>query len=204
MVDSQLNYVGELMYNSKIIEPLLSEEADSGNPLTLEDLKSMASIERQLMNTIIKVRGKDPVIVARIASNWSKIAFETLVEAKTHALLASEARQQLAFLETCFPTSSDIAKDKPANVTIETFCEGLSIQSAEAKLAAATKVLTDEETKTLGLMPYINISQYIPASAPKVPTSTNQGMLTLSGMIIGIVVGIVFVELSRLKNIDEN
>jgi len=62
MVDSQLNYVGELMFNPKIIDPLLSQEANSGNPLTLEDLKSSASIERQLMSTIVKVRDNDPVI----------------------------------------------------------------------------------------------------------------------------------------------
>ena len=200
MVDSQLNYVGELMFNPKIIDPLLSQEANSGNPLTLEDVKSSASIERQLMNTIVKVRDNDPVIAARIATNWAKIAFETLLEAKSHVLAIVEAKQQLALIETCFPTNPDNAADKPTIVTEKAFCEGLTFQSAEAKLEEATRVLAAEESKTLGLTPYINISQYIPASVPVTPISQNQGLMTLSGMVIGIVVGIIFVDMRRLKN----
>ncbi len=200
MVDSQLNYIGELMFNPKIVDQLLSQEVNSGNQLTLKELKSTASIERQLMSTIIKVRGNDPVIATRIASNWAKIAFETLLEAKSHVLAAAEAKQQLAFLEACFPSNPSNTEDKPANVTEEAFCKGLTYQSAEAKLEEATKVLAAEESKTLGLTPYIIVSQYVPASVPVTPTSTSQGMMALSGMIIGIVVGIVFIDIRRMKN----
>lgn len=204
MVDSQLNYVGELMFNSKIIDLLLLQEASLGNPLTVEDLKSMATIERQLMSTIIKVRGKDPVIAARIASNWASIAYETLLEAKSHVLTIDEAKQQLAFIKTCFPSSPDEAINKPNSATEEAFCEGLTYQSVEVKLEELTRVLAAEESKTLGLTAYININQFIPASIPTIPTSTNQGLLALSGMVIGIVVGIVYFDLRRVNKIDEN
>lgn len=204
MVDSQLNYIGELMYNSKIIDPLLFQEAKSGNPLKLEDLESMASIERQLMNTIIKVRGKDPEIAARIATNWARIAFETLTEAKLHVLATSEANQQLVIIETCFPLSPDAAKDVPISSTEKSFCEGLSYQSAEIKLKEATKILATEESMTLGLTAYINVSQLLPASVPTIPTSNNQGMMTLSGMIIGIIIGIILVDIRRINKVDEN
>jgi len=152
------------------------------------------------MSTIVKVRDNDPVIAARIATNWAKIAFETLLEAKSHVLAIVEAKQQLAFIEVCFPTNPDNAADKPTIVTEKAFCEGLTFQSAEAKLEEATRVLAAEESKTLGLTPYINISQYIPASVPVTPISQNQGLMTLSGMVIGIVVGIIFVDMRRLKN----
>ena len=204
MVDSQLNYVGELMYNPKIVDPLLLHEANLGNPMTIENLKSMASIERQLMNTIIKVHSKNPEIAARIATNWAELAFETLMEVKSHVLATTEARKELAFIEACFPSAPDGIKDEPINSTCESFCEGLSYQTALAKLDEATKVLAAEETKTLGLTAYIDVSQFIPASLPQTPASNNQGMMTLSGMIIGIVLGIIFVDIRRLNKIDEN
>ena len=204
MVDSQLNYVGELMFNSKIIDPLLLQEANSGNALTIEDLKSMATVERQLMSTIIKVRGNDPVIAARIASNWTSIAFETLLEAKSHVLAIDEAKQQQAFLENCFPSSQVDANPDPTFVADEAFCKGITFDSAETKLKELTRVLAAEEPKTLGLTSYININQYIPASVPTVPISTNQGILALSGMAIGMVVGIICFDLRRVNKIDEN
>lgn len=204
MVDSQLNYIGELMYNPRIVEPLLSQEADFGNPITIADLKSMASIERQLMSTIIKVRGKNPEVAARIATNWAKFAFETLMEAKSHVLASTQARQELALIETCFPSSPDGNKDIPSGSAKGSFCEELSYQTAMSKLEEATRVLAVEEPKSLGLTSYIIVSQYIPASLPLTPASNNQGMMTFSGMIIGIVVGIIFVDFRRLTKINEN
>lgn len=201
MVDSQLNYIGELMYNPRIIEPLLQQEVSYGNPITIEDLKSMATIERQLMSTIIKVRGSNPEIAARIATNWAKLAYETLLAARPHVLAATQARQELALIEVCYPTNS--AANESTSSGEDSFCEGLSYKSANTKLEEATKVLASEEPKTLGLTAYIIPSQYIPASLPLAPASNNQGMMAFSGMIIGIVVGIIFVELARLKKTNE-
>jgi uncharacterized protein involved in exopolysaccharide biosynthesis len=204
MVDSQLNYIGQLMFNPKIIDPLLSQEAGLGNPIKLEDLEAMSSIERQLMNTIIKVHGKDPAITARIATSWAKLAFETLLEAKSHVLTIAEANQELSFIESCFPSKRTVTEDVPTKAADGAFCDGLSYETARTQLDEATKILNAEETKTLGLTTYINVSQFIPASLPINPSSNNQGMMTLSGMIIGIVVGIIFIDIRWHNKSNEN
>ena len=78
MLDAQINHIGELVFYPEVVSRLIETEAAQGNELTLEDLKQKTSVERQLMNTIIKVKDPDPQLAARIASEWAEILYNRL------------------------------------------------------------------------------------------------------------------------------
>ena len=72
MLDAQVNHIGELVFYPEVVSRLIETEAAQGNALTLEGLKQRTSVERQLMNTVIKVKDPDPQVAARIASEWAE------------------------------------------------------------------------------------------------------------------------------------
>ncbi|MEA4811745.1 MAG: hypothetical protein VB108_04140 [Anaerolineaceae bacterium] len=200
MVDSQIQHIGELMYNPAIVQTLLEKENAQGNHLSLEELRDNSSVERQLMNTYLKVRGNDPAAAARIASEWAEIAFQKLQEAKVHALKAGEARRQLAMLNVCFPLQSkdEEIREDPA-VEVIHFCKGLDLKEAEKQVKSATQILLEEDAHTLGLSPSLNVSQFVPASIPSKPLRFNQGALSLAGSLFGLVFGIILIEIASKK-----
>jgi len=82
MLDAEINHIGELVFHPEVVSALIEKEASLGNALTLEQLKKITSVERQLMNTVIKVRDQNPEVAARIASEWAEILYTRL----THSL----------------------------------------------------------------------------------------------------------------------
>jgi len=199
MVDMQILHVGELLFHPDIIQPLLDAEAALGNPLTIESLYEIAAIERQGMNTLIKVRSNDPVLAARIANNWGNSAFERLEQAKPHAIRATEARQRIAMLNYCFPTTpNDFPWYGPSPDTVQ-FCEGLTFDEADSYLKEANLILLEEDTKTLGLSDSLNLSAFTPSSIPTKPIQYGRGTLVFSGALIGLVLGLIGISL-RDKN----
>ena len=73
---------------------MIAKEAGEGNSLTYDQLKKNTSVERQLMNTVIKVRDKNPQVAARIASEWAEILYTSLSGSVPHAVVLSGAKQQ--------------------------------------------------------------------------------------------------------------
>jgi hypothetical protein len=201
MIDNQIMHIGELLFHPEIIQPLLESETSLGNPLTLEGLYDISTIERQGMNTIIKVRSQDPNLAARIANSWGGLAFDRLEEAKTHAIKASEARQRIAMLNYCFPTKAiDSTLDSPSPNAIR-FCQDLTFDQADNYLKESNQIILNEDPNSLGLSEALNLSAFTPSPIPTKPIQNSRGTLAFSGALIGLVLGIIGINLLDKKQL---
>lgn len=190
MLDSQINHIGELVYYPDVISRLLETEKSQGNTLTLELLQQKASVERMLMNTIIKVKDPSPELAARIASEWAKILFDRLNEAYPHAVKLSEAKLQFDALTACLTDATKVP---------QTFCDSLTFDQLNTELEALNKVILEESPYSLGLTLALNVSQYQSAAIPTEPLHNKRGALILSGGGVGLVVG-VFLNETPIKH----
>ncbi len=187
MVDAEINHIGELVFHPKVIQLLLESEAAYGNVLNLELLKENSTIERQLMNTVIKVRHQNPQIAARIASNWGAIFFDTLSEAYEHAVILSNAKTQLKAIEACFDTKN--TNELPV-------CASLDQAKLQTELDRLGEIIRSESPQSLGLTVDLNVSQYQPAAIPENPQRFHRGTLMLVGGLVGFLAAFVLVELT--------
>jgi len=195
MLDAQVNHIGELVFHPEVVSRLIETEADQGNELTLEDLKQKPVVERQLMNTVIKVKDPDPQIAARIASEWAEILYDRLNEAYLHAVRLSEAKLQYEALSACF------AEDMRAP---KTFCLSLTPDELSKEIERLNAIILEESPKSLGLTLALNVSQYQPAAIPADPLNYQRGTLILGGAGVGLIIGILIIEIpSKRKNSDE-
>ena len=194
MVDSQLELIGQILYHPDITDAVLSRERQAGNPYTLAELKNKSLIERRLMTTVIKVRYKDPEIAARIATNWTKIAYERLTQAYGHALLVSEALLTITFIEDC--------QSDPLVVDTE-FCQNLTPEEAASLAEDAQEVILAESPHALGLTKDLQISQYQPAAVPVEPIQGGRATLMLTGALIGLVFALILFELPGFDDFKE-
>jgi len=185
MLDEQISHIGELVFHPDVVSSLMEIEAAQGNMLTLEDLHKKTDIERQLMNTLIKVKDHDPQVAARIASEWAEILFNRLNEAYTHAVRLSEAKLMYEILSSCI---------NDASTTYQSYCESLTYDQIQSELDHVNSIILEESPKSLGLMLALNVSQYQPAAIPAEPLYYQRGTLILSGGGIGLVVGILINE----------
>ena len=194
MVDSQLELVRQLMYHPDITNSVLRVEEETGNSITLDQLKSMSVIERRLNSTIIKIRDTDPNIAARIANSWAKAAFERLSTAYEHALLVSEAKWMLTTIEDC------VTDEKLIEVP---FCENLTPEQVALYTQDAQETILKESVSSLGLTKDLQISQYQLASVPTEPIQGNQASLILIGALVGLVLSLILYELPFFKHLTE-
>ena len=194
MVDSQLELIRQLMYTDEITERVIAIENQSGNNITLDQLKRMSVVERRLNSTLIKVRDYDPLIATRIANNWIKAAYERLSIAYEHAVLVSEAKWMLTSIEDC------LTDEKLVDVG---FCKNLSPEKVRVYTQQAQQTILRESPLSLGLTKDIQISQYQLADTPTQPVQGKSSNFMFIGSLAGIVVSMIMYELPAMKNRTE-
>lgn len=194
MVDSQLELVRELLYQSDIIDALIVSEAKAGHQIDLQYLRENTVLERRLMTTVIKSRSSDPEIATRIANSWVKIAYDRLSQAYEHALLVSEAKWMLTSIEDC-QTNSKVFETA--------FCKSLDPTTIANLTEEAHKVILEESAHALGLTKDIQISQYQEASVPSKPIRFSRGTFVLSGGLIGLIIALIFLEFPKKQPEDQ-
>lgn len=182
MLDSQINLIGDLYYNPKVLDLLVEKEASQGVNLDLNWLRKNARIERKMLSSFIKVRHTDPVIAARIASEWAEILYDTLQSASPNAIEASIARNTLSLLENCANPQEYFEGDA--------FCKSMTKNEFDQAAQNAKEVLAEIGTKTLGLSEYLSVSQFQPAPVPDEPLSYHRGKMVLAGSAIGFFLAI--------------
>lgn len=193
ILDAEINHIGELVFHPDVVSALIEKEADNGSALTLEELRKNSSIERQLMNTVIKVRDQSPEDAARIASEWAEILFIRLNEAYEHAVLLSSAKQQYNAVRDCLT-----AQPKAP----QAYCASLSAESTRAELERLVEIIIAESPKTLGLTVALNVSQFQPAVLPREPLYNSRGALILGGALAGLAAGIAAAEILPKRKRD--
>ncbi len=182
MLDSQINHIGELYYNPNVVQKLIEREYENGIHIDLETLKEIATVERRMLNSLIKIRHKDPEVAADIASNWAEILYKTLEQAYPYALEASRAKDTLVLLENCDNTNSN----PEYTIEIDAFCQSMTKSEYDQALATAKETVLQNDRNSLGLSEYLNVSQYQPAAIPAKPVSFHRGSMVLAGGVIGL------------------
>lgn len=184
MLDSQINHIGELYYNPHVVQELIASEAKNANEIDLSWLKSNASIERRMLNTLVKVQHADPEIAARIASEWATILYETLQEVYPTAVEVSAAKNTLALLDHCI--------NPKETVEIDAFCKSITKSEYDSALEKAQDILAELGDKTLGLSEYLSLTHHQAAPVPSKPISYHRGSMTLAGSALGFVATFVY------------
>lgn len=195
MLDAEINHIGELVFHPDVIAELIAKESQNGNTLTLEKLKKSSAVERQLMNTVIKVRDEQPEVAARIASEWAEILFNRLNVAYEHAVQLSGAKHQYNAIRDCLSAQPKAPKS---------FCDSLDAAYVREETDRLALIIIAESPKTLGLTAALNVSQYQPAAVPQKPQNYSRGALVLGGALAGLALGLAFAEVNpKLKRNDE-
>jgi Capsular polysaccharide biosynthesis protein len=196
MLDAEINHIGELVFHPDIVDAVIAKEAGEGNSLTYDQLKKNTSVERQLMNTVIKVRDKNPHVAARIASEWAEILFTRLSEAYQHAVVLSGAKEQYNAIRGCLTANPRAPQE---------YCRSLTAEEARVELERLVPIIIAESPHSLGLTVALNVSQYQPAALPEKPLYYSRGSLILGGALAGLVSGLVIAEFHpKFKHSDEN
>lgn len=189
MLDSQINHIGELFYNPHVVQELVASEAKQGHEIDISWLKTNASVERRMLNTLVKVQHADPEIAARIASEWAKILYETLQEVYPTAVDVSAAKNTLALLENCI--------NPKENVDVDAFCKSMTKTEYDNALETAKDIIVELGDKTLGLSEYLSLTHHQPAAVPSKAISYHRGSMTLAGGALGLVTTFAFFLLRK-------
>ena len=185
MIDSQLELIGQLLFHPDITDELLAIENEANNPLSLSDLKAKSNIERRLMTTLIKVRDKDPIISARIGTNWAQIAFRRLNEAYSHAILVSEAKGMIVTIEGC---SSELV------ISDTDYCQQLFSEDVEKLVSEVYSIVETESPNAWGLTKELQISQVQPAALPTKAIQSTRANFIFAGALVGLLISLIAYE----------
>ena len=185
MLDAAINHVGDLVFHPDVVDELISVEATQDNPLTLEVLKKITSVERRLMSTLIKVKWTDPQVAARIANTWGIIFYEKLNDAYEQSLIANSLSAYQAELETCLSNTTESE--------CGSYC-GLEKDELVAEITYTTAQIAAAKSDSLGLSSDLNISQYQEAEVPTQPLRYSRGALILAGSGLGFITALIILE----------
>jgi len=189
MLDAQINHIGDLYYNSDVIQKLIEREAGKGLNLDLETLKSMASIERRMLSTLVKIRHTDPKIAAQIASDWAEILFNKLQEAYPYAVELTTAKNTLFLLENC--------ANPPEGVEPNAFCESMTKEDYDKALAKAKEIILKNSQQSLGLSEYLNVVQWQAAEVPARALVYHRGSMVFAGSVIGLLIAFMTIIIRK-------
>ncbi|HHV06078.1 MAG TPA: hypothetical protein GXX60_06135 [Anaerolineaceae bacterium] len=194
MLDAQINHIGDLYFNKTVVQKLLETENENGLNISFDELKNIASVERRMLSSLIKVRHADPVIASQIASDWAEILYKTLQDAYPYAVKVSIAKNKLLLLEKC-------ASAKPSeNNDWKQVCEWINEDDIEQSISEAEDIIINNSDRTFGLSDYLNISQWQPAEIPTKPISYHRGSMVFAGGVIGFILAMVFFVLRNKKH----
>lgn len=190
MVDAEINHIGELAWHPDVLSSLFAAES----AIDEESLRRNGSVERQLMNTVLKYRSADSSTAANVATSWASSLFERIQAAYPYALKVSQAKELLTAIEDC--------RLKPEN-TILPFCIALNEQNAATMISEANLVIEENFSYSLGLTKDLNPGSVIPAANPAPQVANRRGALILAGTLAGFSLGVVLTELLPRKKRDE-
>lgn len=190
MMDSQIDHISELAYHQDVINDLISLRQTKGSTISLDYLKKYASIERQLMTTVIKVCSEDAVLASEIATEWAEALTNRIKEAYPHALLVSEAKAVLTAIEDC---SGDPVKGELP------FCQTLTLEDVKKLEREANSIILKESPLAMGLTKDLNIVGFQPSGIPNQPIRNSTGLFILFGTLVGLAVGFILCEFRPRK-----
>lgn len=186
--DQALNAVGHLIASGEVLERVVAKSQAEGLNLTVADLRRMGSVERQVDAFILRLRATDAQQAAYLANLWASEANAVLTDAQAHALQAARLARYLQSLESCLQRSL-IVPPAPA------LCYQQSPTELQNLITETAQQLQVERQASRNLFSGLLIQWAEEATPPTQPTQFGRNDLILVGTLIGLLVGIVLVEL---------
>lgn len=185
--DLGMEAVGQLIGSLNLYERVAAAAGKEAIPLDAREMASMVGLERRLGTWRMRVRGNDPLRIARIAALWQKLAIADLSEAYQHARVADGLQRKQLALEACLNQS---AFNEPSAGQ----CAPTNLRALQAQLRASASLITAERTASRGLT-----SGIIMDVTPQPILDANvviyrRGELIAAGALIGLILGIWIVQ----------
>ena len=155
---------------------LIQEFEQDCENILLEDLQ----IERRESNWDLVVRCSDPQAVAELANTWVDSAYALLADAYDHGLKVQSLSTTIDQLKFC---KDDLSQE---------ICAGISdVDTLIVRLKSLQEEIGKEQQASQGVIPNLVFRIESHATAPAKPSAQAPGVLILSGVIIGLLIGIL-------------
>ena len=138
------------------------------------DLSDVVSLDFRLAEWWLAAIDKDPEVAAEVSQKWAMVSLEVLDEAVEHAWRAVEILG-----------GSFVVECERSNVNIWE-CQAMPIEVSSGGLE---ETLQTELDQSRGVLPNISYELLSSASPPQNPILWSRGLLVLSGMIAGLIIG---------------
>ena len=199
--DYAFGAAGALISSNAVRGQVVAKVQASGIQINLEQFVGGSSIEGRQSVWEMRVRDADPYVAATLANAWAETAYDTLVQAQEHALLAEQLYVQVSAWQACLPTYV-IPTPKPNQTSPYSFiwnkdCEHYSIEEIEKALAGMSTELAAEESQSQGLISILEFALTETATVPDKPVIYGQGNLVFAGAIVGFVIALRVASLKR-------
>lgn len=186
MLDAAINHVGDLAFNPYIVERVISALNNQEIILKFDEFLDIASVERRLNTTYLKVQNRDPQTAELIADTWGLVLYEMLEDGYKKAIVAEGLNEYQESLANCLENSTE--------TQCGTYC-GLSRDELEGEITRVGGLVAQNRNESLGLYPELTIAEYQEADYPEKPFIYGQRSLIVAGAGIGLLIGVLFIEL---------
>ena len=150
------------------------------------DLHDVVSLDRRLAEWWLVAIDEDPMVAAEVSQKWAEVSLEVLDDAVEHAWRAVEILRG-SFVVECEQNSVDIWE-----------CQAVPIEVGSGGLEETLQIELDQSR---GVLPNVSYELLSSARLPQSPVLWSRGLLVLSGMIAGLIIGaaINFFDWNPLK-----
>lgn len=179
--DQIFGVVGDVIGSDAVLQLVVEQATQTGQPLTLTELKDTSFQERKAYEWVMHVRDRDAEVSANLANWWAQAAYQGLNRALEEALLAANLQEQMDGLVSCL------------DQTVATQPDQAICQLTEPELRAEIKQTGDQIQQarliSQGIDPALLFSPPQMVSTPVHPAVFQQGALVLVGALLGLIVG---------------
>lgn len=164
----------------------LSPSSSTGKQLpSFEELRSIIRLERKRSHWEMIVTHEDPILAFILANAWASTAEQAFWNAYTHALRAVDLQTQLDQIEMQLASLKNDPAPDSNNMS--------EIERLEHLVPQQELIIRDELKLSQGVVTFVSFNVDNNAIIPTEPVIRQVGTLVLSGAVIGIIAGLLYI-----------
>ncbi len=182
--DHAFNVAGAIVASTPVEDQVVSEARARGILIDASQFQRTRYLEGRQSVWQLRVRDRDPQVVAGLANIWAEKAVEALDIALGHALRVEQIRDQINSITSSQPAASGSS--------------GLS-EEAQAAIQDLSNELVREKRLSSGVISIMTFALTETASAPEKPVLYDLANLVLAGAIIGFIISLWVVNSYKVR-----
>lgn len=179
--------VGDLIFSSDLREAVAAQAREKGVQVSAEDLKVIATRERQAQTWYVRIRHASAPTAALLGELWGQAADQAIRSAYAQGVVAQGLQRYLESLEDCLARAALI---DPAGWD----CSAENLPAIQKELKTTGLALAEAKLASRGVLPSLVISWTEKASLPRQPALLGQGKRVLAGAFLGFVLAVILIE----------